>query len=228
MGLLVTEVTELGVVMVGDGPRVYSVPRLNAAVGYWGMDELAGKPTAQLLATFVAGVSEAQTVGDIARALADQVSAALGPIPDGRCNLGFHVAGYEDEGNGPMPSFYHVHAGVSQALAMRGVTVDGTRFNANHDLPPSLARERTTGGRVYLTHNGDFVIYALFLRSLGEWFGQLRQRSVSVPITPDLAARADFLTFQFATVAQVCRFTSLGQVVSPDVRTVTLPRPAAG
>src|SRR5262249_51131041 len=157
------------------------VPACAAAVGYWGMDELAGRPTAQRLAEFVQGVSAGQTVGGIARALADEISRLLGPIPDGRCNLGFHVAGYEEGG----PSFYHVHAGVSQALAMRGETVDGTRFNANHDLPPALARERTGGGRVYLTHNGDFVVYAFFLRALGEWFGQLRQRGVQVPITSD-------------------------------------------
>jgi hypothetical protein len=226
MGLLVTEVTGLGVVMVGDGPRVFQVPR--AAVGYWGMDQLPGRATSVWLAEFVARVSADQTAGAIARALANEINGLLGPIPDGRCNLGFHVAGYENDGDGLMPSFYHVHAGVSQALAMRGESVDGTRFNANHDLPPSLARERTASGRVYLTHNGDFLIYAFFLRGLGEWFGQLRQRGISVPITEDLSSRADFLNFQFTTVARACRFTSLGPVIRDEVHTVTLPPPGPG
>jgi hypothetical protein len=228
MGLLVTELTELGVVMVGDGPRVFQVPGAAVAVGYWGMDQLAGNSTSQRLAEFVERAGAGQTVGGVARALADETNGLLGPIPDGRCNLGFHVVGYEDAGDGPLPSFYHVHAGVSQALAMRGESVDGTRFNANHDLPPTLVRERTAGGRVYLTHNGDFLIYAFFLRALGEWFGQLRQRGISVPITADLSSRADFLAFQFSTVARACKFTSLGPVIRDEVHTVALPPPGTG
>jgi hypothetical protein len=227
MGLLVTEATELGVVMAGDGPRAFAVSRLGAAVGFGGMDEFAGVKTGGWLADFVNRVRPGETVGAVARGLADEVSKMLGPIPDGRCNLGFHVAGHERDGQGDYrPSFYHVHAGLSQALQMRGeATGDETRFNANHDLPPDLARQRTAGGRVYLTHNGDFLVYATLLRALGEWFGQLRQRGVSVPLTPNLAWRAEFLAFQFRAAAGACRFSSLGPVVAEDVRTVALPPP---
>jgi hypothetical protein len=221
MGLLVTEVSAHGVVMIGDGQRVLPVPSLPAVVGFWGMDEIEGRPTMQWLADFLRPPEKRRTLGGLAQALADEVTSLLGPIPDGNCNLGFHVAGHEKDED-LRPSFYHVHAGPSQMLAMRGTQVDGTRFNANHDLPPNLASLEIDAGGTFEYRNGDCGAYAALCSTFQSLFAHLRNQGIEVPCTPDLEKRAEYLAFLLLTTAGLCRFSDLGPLVADDVRFVAL------
>jgi hypothetical protein len=242
VGILITEVTSFGVVMLADSiisgaaegkagshagsagvRRLLAVPSLHAGVGYWGMDELAGRVTDAWLTEFLAEhAARCATVGDLARALADELNRLVGPVPGGQFNLGFHVAGHEDDGDESLPSFYHVHAGVSQALQMRGISVDPDRFNANHDLPPSLSRDLVAQGRMYLTHNGQFQLYSLLLQLLGSLSQHLRPRGVVIPSQANLAGRVDYLTFQVRTVAELYRLSNLGPLVGGTLRYLAL------
>lgn len=56
-----------------------------------------------------------------------------------------------------MPTFYHIHNGRSQMLEARKVFVDPKLVNANHDIPPELARE-LLGSGAFVIHNGDYAM----------------------------------------------------------------------
>ena len=78
----------------------------------------------------------------------------------------------------PTPSFYHIHDGFCRTLESRGIYVDATRFNANHNLPPDIFVKNPA----YLIRNGDIRFHAEIFASLESVFTHLRPIGVLIPI----------------------------------------------
>jgi hypothetical protein len=55
--------------------------------------------------------------------------------------IGFHLAGFVNWHGQMTPTFYHIHNGRSLVLEKRGINIDPSTINANHDLLPEIARE---------------------------------------------------------------------------------------
>jgi len=100
------------------------------------------------------------SLSDFAILLQNELRRCIAPIdvkdyPSG--TLGLHLAGYVNFNGKSTPTFYHIHNGMSRALASRGIEINPSIVNANHDLPPNIVQEYFSKGMSILYRNGDWV-----------------------------------------------------------------------
>lgn len=239
MTLILTELTCHGIAMAADSTltavdtrtgvaqaipnaarKLQQIPTLSAGISFWGLGQIEGQFTDQWIAHFINNTTAA-TIEEFASLLADRLNAVIGPNADGHGCLGFHVAGFVEHNGEPTPTFFHVHDGRSTVLERRNVVIDSSQFNANHDVPPDIARELIAAGG-YITRNGDFQIYARMFRELERFFGTLRSQGVNVPNTNNLSDRAEYLVFQIRTVAEVYRLSNLVPGIGGAIQYLTI------
>lgn len=202
--------------------KLHRVTSLNAGVSCWGIGSIGGTPTDQWLDNFIAHYSGLPVLSSFAEELASNLRSALGPTPGDTARLGFHVAGFEEYEGNPVPSFYHVHDGPSTTLMDRGATVDPTRFNANHDMPPSEFLKRVAHGHGWITRNGDYQLYGQIFGLLESLFRELRGIGIHIPHSQDLRDRAEYLVFQIRTVAELYRMSNLVPGIGGSIRFLTI------
>jgi len=225
MTLVITELSPDGIAMVADSAvtltnlasgarsvlptpakKLQYVPYLNAGVSCWGMGRIGAATTDDWLSNFIASGSALSSIGAFASALASALQVEVGDSPDGKCRLGFHVAGFEPYNGNQVPSLFHVHDGPSSTLAARGIKVEPKRINANHDMPP---RSPGTLGRGWITRNGDYQLYAALDKHLASFFGALQSIGIIMPHSTNVSDRADYLVFQARLVADIYRLSNL-------------------
>lgn len=240
MTLILTEISNFGIVMAADsavtekivqpnGTIIYRVltgvrklqviDKLNAGVSVWGEggippNTLNNMPTDIWLEGFINSQrSNYNSLHDFALLLQNELRNQIPPInvqnhPLG--TIGFHLAGFIDYQGNPIPTFYHIHNGQSQALAARGITVNPTIVNANHDLPPNIVRQMLLSGRSAIIRNGDFTIYAALFQHIDTFLRNLSQYSnLTIPHSRDLRERAEWLKFQIRTMSELYRLSNL-------------------
>jgi len=105
--------------------------------------------------------------------------------------------------------FFNVHDGPSTQLAEQGIAVDAHIFNANHDIPPTRARNAVSQGQALIWRNGDYQLYAHLFQRLEELFISLRPLGILIPRSSQLLDRTEYLIFQIRTVAEICRQSNL-------------------
>lgn len=137
--------------------------------------------------------------------------------------IGFHLAGYVEHEGRRLPTFYHIHNGISQALQARGIQIDARRVNANHDFPPRPLRQ----GEFYTTRNGDFQMYALMNQQLRILFDNLRRQGFRIPNHQSmdespLRARAEYLRFWIKMVSEIYRLSNIFPGIGGEVTTLTI------
>jgi hypothetical protein len=227
MTLVLSELSAMGIAMATDSAvtytdpstghswavpsaaaKLHTVPSLNAGVACWGLGTIDGTPTDQWLAAFILAGSFSDLT-NLAEGLATELNKVVGPSADGAPRAGFHVAGYLDDGQGRVPSLFHVHDGPSEAMEARGISVDPTRFNANHDIPPSRFRVGRSQGAAIIVRNGDYQLYAELFARLEDLFQSLRPLGILVPRNLHLLDRIEYLVFQIRTVAEIYRQSNL-------------------
>lgn len=202
--------------------KLHKITSLNAGVSCWGIGSISGTPTDQWLEKFIADNSGLPDLGSFAEELASRLRSTFGSAPGDTARLGFHVAGFEQYEGNPVPSFYHVHDGPSTTLMERGCTVDPTRFNANHDMPPSEFLKRAAHGGGWITRNGDYQLYGRIFGLLESLFRELRGIGIHIPHSQDLRARAEYLVFQIRTVAELYRMSNLVPGIGGPICFVTI------
>ena len=130
MTLVITELSEAGIVMVSDSAisdddngtlrvrqtgwrKTLPVPLISAGISYWGY---VGKVTTMAFDQWLRRVIEREEYRDL-ESFADQLVDALNvachgrALPDG-CAVGIHLAGYGEWPDGARrPMFFHVHNG---------------------------------------------------------------------------------------------------------------------
>ncbi len=239
MTLLLTELTPFGIVMAADSAQTQEVtnsdrsvtyrvltgvvklqviPKLRAGISMWGLGwipVLGMPPTDVWLKNFIANQSEHyNTIAEFATLLQDELRQCIAPIDIGDANnvlgtIGFHLAGYVDYDGHPSPTLYHIHNGVSTALASRNIEIDPTIVNANHDLPPNIVQEGFARGEGFLHRNGDWTTYAQFFNHVGTFLdGLSEQRGIRIPDSRNLKERAEWLRFQIRTMSELYRLSN--------------------
>lgn len=195
MTLIITRITKAGIAMVADSAvtstdpltqcrtvspsatqKLCAIRGLAAGVSCWGRGTINGEDTSQWLQAFMDTVNHSDSIPIFASRLAAELNNALYGQLNGTGTLGFHVAGYERQGNGLIADLWHVHDGPSDVNA----GVDVRKVNANHDL------EKFSELR-----NGEFQPYTVIRESLGQAFYQLHHRgwpSLDLKSLDELAA----------------------------------------
>jgi hypothetical protein len=237
MTLILTELTSFGIAMAADSAvkvintrtglaqivpgvarKLQQVPYLNAGISCWGEGEIENTPTDQWLSAFIASNQGIDNLHDFAGELASQLNDRIPSPPRGNRCLGFHLAGFDDFNGTPTPSFYHIHDGFCRTLESRGIYVDATRFNANHNVPPDIFVQNPA----YLIRNGDIRFHAEIFASLESVFTHLRPIGVLIPHSQDLEDRASYLIFQIKTVAEIYRLSNLLPGIGGQIHYLTI------
>lgn len=241
MTLVLTELSTLGIAMAADSAvtsinlqtglshavpnaanKLQVIPYLDAGISCWGLGSISGQLTDEWLRQFIDSNATFDTLGDFATELAAQLNAQVSPNTSRENRLGFHLAGFEECNGEPTPSFYHIHDGPSTALERRGIQVDPSRFNANHDMPSELFQKHARTGFVYITRNGDYQLYARIFGLLEGFFSQLRPMGIVVPNSQNLADRAEYLVFQIRTVSEIYRLSNLIPGIGGGIHFLTI------
>ena len=248
MTLIITELTPVGIAMAADSAithfesgvvrrityatKLQAIPYLNAGISTWGIAEIDGSSTSEWLQNFIRSQeSLSRNLNTFALELARHMNAHFPRNGTGQSRLGFHLAGYELRDEELLPSFYHIHEGDSQVLASRGIQVDSSQFNANHDLSPEIfraqqnliARQNNAAMFIYLTRNGDIGPYVEAFRRLGDFFDTMRHFGIHVPGRPGIDARVEFLRFQIETMEQIYRLSNLHPTIGGDINGLVIP-----
>lgn len=242
MTLIITELSPAGIAMVADSAithfeggevrrityatKLHVIPYLNAGISTWGLAEIDGLSTSEWLQNFIRSQEAlSRDLNAFALELARNLNAHFPRNDAGQPHLGFHLAGYVHSNGERIPSFYHIHRGDSQVLASRGVQVDSSLFNANHDLPPVvfrtqqnlITRQNNTAMFIYHTRNGDIGPYVEAFRRLGDFFNTMRHFGIHVPGRPGIDARVEFLRFQVEMMEQIYRLSNLQPTIGGDI-----------
>ncbi len=179
MTLIITEISEFGIAMVADSavtfneqlpsgetfPRVLNgavklqrIPYLHAGISIWGLGSINlddnHLSTDIWLAIFIQEHSHIQTIDEFANALTEELQITLGNI---QIPLGFHLAGYVENEEQNLPTFYHIR------------NVDGTfqhydyhEFISGQDFPP----QTLPANQMYITRNGDYGPYVILANTV--------------------------------------------------------------
>lgn len=241
MTLVLTELSPFGVAMAADSAvttthpetglthaqpdaaqKLHGVSHLNAGVSCWGLGTIGSTPTDRWLSRFISETEGFSGLGSFAEELERRLNDQVGANPEGAPRLGFHVSGFVDYQGRPTPSFYHVHDGPSTALLRRGITVDPHRFNANHDCPPQRYRALIDSGKMPITRNGDYQLYAQMFQLLEGLFSALRQSGVVIPSSQTLGDRAEYLVFQIRVMAELYRLSNLVPGIGGRIHFLTI------
>jgi len=239
--LVLTELTPLGIAMAADSTvtffepdsgrlfakpnaaeKLQAVPYLNAGVSCWGLGQIGSAATDSWLSQFITAHDKATDLSVFAETLAVALREEVGPSPRCEARLGFHIAGYETYDGEALPSFYHVHDGPSTTLALRSKTVDPSRFNANHDMPPEEFRKCLLKSGGWITRNGTYQIYGQMFQLLEGFFAQLATKGIAIPHSQNLRDRAEYLVFQIRTVADIYRLSNLHPGIGGAIQFLTI------
>jgi hypothetical protein len=187
------------------------------------MGQLENKGTDQWLENFIQASISITSLGEFASALANRLNAILPPNNQTHCGrLGIHLCGFEMLNGRPTPSFFHIHDGPSEELTKRGITVDPTKVNANHDVPPQRANDIISRNGWYITRNGDYRLYAKLFQRIESFFKTLEPDGIIVPWSNNLIDRVDYLIFQIRMVSEIYRLSNLVPGIGGAVNYLTI------
>lgn len=196
--------------------KLQVIDKLNAGISVWGMGAIPPNNTQTdiWLQDFINNQrANYNSLNDFAILLQNELRRCIQPINvdnDRLGTIGFHLAGYVDYNGRETPTLYHIHNGISTALALRGIEIDPTIVNANHDLPPNIVQQQLSQGIVPLYRNGDWTTYAHLFAHVGEFLEALSQQSgLTIPHSRNLKERAEWLRFQIRTMSELYRLSNL-------------------
>lgn len=199
-----------GTVRDSEQPKVFSIPRLHAGIGYFGLAEVPSRtgsePMAIWLQDFVAG-STANTLAGLAQ---DLVGALNAVVPAGcRQSLvsGFHLCGFVAPAR---PEFWYVR-NCDDTAAQNPTGTYAAREDFQSRDAPCLAPGH---GMIY--RNGDIRAHVLAWEKIDEAFGALFSApDFRVPSTPD--EYAGWVEFKMGVIAQFyerfCRVSIIGRPI---------------
>lgn len=237
MTLVLTEISQFGIAMAADTAVTIQMPlpdgknlirvltgvtklqpieKLQAGVSVWGQGQIGGIDSDVWLDRFIrTKQNECDSIDTFALLLRDQlrkIIPAMNPEETHSGTIGFHLAGFAEADGKKVPSFYHIHNGRSTALERRGISIDPSLINANHDLPPSEVTAFLEKGLAYATSNGDYRTYREMFGILENFLNDLANRTrgrVLIPISSCLNDRSEWLRFKIETMANIYRMSGV-------------------
>jgi len=235
MTLILTDISNLGIAMAADSAvtqkivkpngsityrvltgvrKLQVIDKLNAGISVWGQGTIKNTSTDIWLQDFIdSQKGNYNSLSDFALLLQNELRLRIAPInirKDRLGTIGFHLAGFVDYLGKLMPTFYHIHNGMSQALSARGITINAAIVNANHDLPPNLVQKILSMGVECIIRNGDFAIYAALFQYLQKFLKTLsKYHKLTIPHSRNLMERAEWLSFQIRTMSELYKLSNL-------------------
>lgn len=258
MTLLLTELSKAGIVMASDSAitkyignkivevdqqgwtKLLRVPRIQAAISYWGMIGAVAKK--QRFDEWLEKIIQANTYSDLS-SFADHLVIALNdtcnnkPL-DKRYEVGVHVAGYAEWEDGiRRPVFYHVHNGHGTmeieyitepmgddrkriiAVYPKWVSEPRKLFKKYRNFPfeDKTLEENLTilDQQPILIRNGDYFFYMVIWDCLQQGFRYLNLiPNVSIPRDPDsLGSRKGLLHAALETTIRVYRCSNQSKII---------------
>lgn len=239
MTLILTELSRFGIAMAADSvvthtsrghtyaspnaaEKLQIIPTLNAGISCWGLGQIAGKETDKWLEQFIKSNSGVQSLGVFAETLASALQSEVGPSLTKQGRLGFHLAGFERYDGKALPSFYHIHDGTSTTLQDRGIIVDPSKFNANHDVPPVEFMNSIPYEARFMIRNGDYRFYAQLFGLMEDFFRSVERLGIVIPHSQNLDDRAEYLVFQIRTISDLYRMSNLVPGIGGEIKYLTI------
>ncbi|NNJ12125.1 hypothetical protein EKD04_017480 [Chloroflexales bacterium ZM16-3] len=253
MTLVLTELSEAGIAMAADSAitkirggkivevdqrgwlKLLKVPRIRAAISYWGM---IGAVTPIQFDIWLQRVIDSGNYNDL-NSFADHLVASLNsqcrnkPLPE-KHDVGIHVAGYENWSDGKRrPVFFHVHNGhgcmiyhrefdqntlLLKTLRPEWLSEPRKLFEKHQDFPfvnkpLEISLEALRGG--YITRNGDYSLYALIWQKLAESIYLINLiPNTSLPRNPNnISSRKGYLHTILETIVRLYRCSNLSPTI---------------
>lgn len=184
-----------GSVRDSEQPKVFSIPRLHAGIGYFGLAEVpsgaGSEPIAMWLQRFVAE-STATTLGGLAHDLAGTLNTVVPARWRQSVVSGFHLCGFAAAAR---PEFWYVrNCDDTVAQNPTGTYADREDFQGR-DAP------RLAPGQGMIYRNGDIRPRVLAWEKIDEAFGALLAApDFGVPHTPNEYAK--WVEFKMDVIAQ--------------------------
>jgi hypothetical protein len=194
MTLVITEITGLGVVIVGDsavtvqtstGPRVYTgaakvqySSRANIGFALWGRACVDGRPADSWLAEFIDScITDGDSLEVVAARLAVELNTALRREKRDWNELrrGIHIAGYV----GDLPHLYHIHTGNPEFPQHELRVFKDFPYDNVPNLDEYRRRLATLGG--YHLRNGFYEVFGPLFDAIYGYTEVLRQLDFSWP-----------------------------------------------
>lgn len=196
--------------------KLQVIDKLNAGISIWGLGAIPPNNTQTdvWLQDFINNHrANYNSLDGFAILLQNELRRCIPPInvdSDSLGTIGFHLAGYVDYNGHKTPTLYHIHNGVS-IVALRGVQINPTLVNANHDLPPNFVQQQFSEGKeLPLYRNGDWTTYDSFFNNVSEFLEGLSQQSgLTIPHSRNLKERAEWFRFQIRTMSELYRLSNL-------------------
>jgi len=229
--------------------KLFSVPKLRAGISYWGWGDIpypdAGwleknklERTELWLPHFLeTNKDNYNSISELAKLLEYELRKRIPaidvkefPYGDG----GIHLAGYVQIGTEEIPTFWHIHNGLSQSLP--GKEIDPRIVNANNDVPFELIENKEGAeidGRMVvdgkaegIIRNGDIqdyvAVYELLFKTDSPFSNIVRSTGLTYPYTQTLDDRVRLLEFQIQTIAGLYRFSKEGGGIGGSITKITI------
>ena len=194
--------------------KLLPVQKLNAGVSYWGWTKMSPSSKSGVwmdwwLKNFlVTKKGDYNSLSELATLLEQELRKLVPPIKDdeltinkGIGNGGIHLAGFVDFKGHKVPSFWHIHNGISQVLDDK---IDPHTVNANNDCPPQKYLEFESKGIGYQTRNGDYETYACFFEEhLIAFCRDLYSKEGYIVPIPSIDFSAEFLRTQIKFISGI-------------------------
>jgi hypothetical protein len=269
MTLVLTELSSVGIVMAADSaitykdeqtgvikrvdkkgwPKLVRVPRIKAAVSYWGTVGAVTKKQFNLwLKEKVIDSGVYNDLPSFADHLAEVLNKACrnAPLETGQ-DVGVHVAGYHKWEDGiPKPTFFHVHNGhgttevIPRFQIVNGKeqlveiipqwTPDPRKLFEKHQDFPSIDRSLAENILILqsirppTTRNGDYFIYSVVWEAMSDAFDVLNLiPGVSIPRDPgSLRARKDYVHMALETIVLIYQYHQRWPIIGGTVSSLAI------
>jgi len=232
------------------GKKLFQVPKIIAGISYWGwgdipfpsadwMDNNKLERTELWLPDFLEKNKEQyHSISDLSLLLEKELRKRIPAIdieyyPEG--DGGIHLAGYELCDGQYIPTFWHIHNGLSQALPKKNI--DPTIVNANNDIPlnrSTLHEGAEMDGHIInkngiaIIRNGDneayITLYNLLFHANSPFARIVHDFGLTFPYAITLYERVNLLKFQIQMIAGLYKFSKEGGGIGEPISLLTISR----
>jgi hypothetical protein len=235
MTLVITELSEFGIVMVADSAvtceektpagdtirrvlnganKLQPISYLRAGISMWGLGSIktsAGPVSTDVwIADFIQRRTHVKSIDEFAKQLAQELQRVVSNV---KIPMGFHLAGYVEKQGTTLPTFYHVR------------NVDGTYLNYDYhdfipgqDFPPREIKK----GEVYQTRNGDYGPYAALAAGVNLVLPGIRE-SIGIRIPhPSLQGRIAYLAAWLKFVSDLYASSGMLRTIGGSIASLAI------
>lgn len=190
--------------------KIFAIPRLNGAVGYFGLAQVGTQPMADWLAAHLRRESSSRFLGDFAKDLADRLNVDVPSIHRRTVVSGFHIAGFDPQARA---EFWFV----------RNIMDDyqPTGSYAARDDFQGRDAANLQPGHVQIYRNGDILPHVLLWTTLDEALSPLFNRADFRRVRT-ISDYADWVRFKLEIITYVYKKWCTASIVGRPIDVLCL------